>query len=439
MSGTTSPAVNTGTWHLVTYTDTGTAEMIYVDGVPETTTQGFTNGDLGNQIRFGIGGTGEADGNLVSNGSIGAINIYASALTGTQIQALYASNVAALSTANILPSTSPVTLTAASATLDLESVNQTLPSLTGPVGSALILGLGSNLTIKNTTSSEFDGSVTGNGSITEPNAGTFTLGGATVAYTGSTNVGSGAIFNLAAGSTGSIVARDIGAVTIASAGKITLAHSNSTAGRQVLVVPSLTLAGGSGAWTGSLDLNDNDMIVQGAGATGLAVINNEIQQGYHGGNWQGSGGIISSVAAGRMDHLTAIGVIQNDDGSHTGTAIYTRFDGVAVGDGDVLVKYTYYGDANLDGEVDGSDYTLIDNGFDNHLTGWINGDFNYDGIVDGSDYTLSDNAFNTQGAALTAQIAGTTAQLSGSSAVPEPAAFSAIAVIGLGMLTRRRV
>ena len=44
MSGTTSPAVNTGTWHLVTYTDTGTAETIYVDGVPETTTQGFTNG-----------------------------------------------------------------------------------------------------------------------------------------------------------------------------------------------------------------------------------------------------------------------------------------------------------------------------------------------------------------------------------------------------------
>ena len=27
---------------------------------------------------------------------------------------------------------------------------------------------------------------------------------------------------------------------------------------------------------------------------------------------------------------------------------------------DVLVKYTYYGDANLDGKVDGSDYSRID-------------------------------------------------------------------------------
>ena len=33
------------------------------------------------------------------------------------------------------------------------------------------------------------------------------------------------------------------------------------------------------------------------------------------------------------------------------------------GAGDVLLKYIYYGDANLDGEVDGSDYSLIDNGY----------------------------------------------------------------------------
>jgi hypothetical protein len=29
----------------------------------------------------------------------------------------------------------------------------------------------------------------------------------------------------------------------------------------------------------------------------------------------------------------------------------------------VLVKFTCYGDTNLDGQVDGSDYTLIDNAF----------------------------------------------------------------------------
>ena len=66
----------------------------------------------------------------------------------------------------------------------------------------------------------------------------------------------------------------------------------------------------------------------------------------------------------------------------------------------MLVRYTFYGDANLDGHVDGSDYSLIDNGALLHLTGWQNGDFNYDGVINGSDYTLIDNAYNTQGTAI---------------------------------------
>ncbi len=63
---------------------------------------------------------------------------------------------------------------------------------------------------------------------------------------------------------------------------------------------------------------------------------------------------------------------------------------------DALIKNTLFGDANLDGRVDGSDYTKIDNGFNSPLSGWSNGDFNYDGLINGSDYTLIDNAFNTQ-------------------------------------------
>ena len=63
------------------------------------------------------------------------------------------------------------------------------------------------------------------------------------------------------------------------------------------------------------------------------------------------------------------------------------------------------GDANHDGKVDGSDYSLIDNGFLRHLQGFSNGDFNYDGVVNGSDYTLIDNSFNQQGANLAAKVA----------------------------------
>jgi uncharacterized repeat protein (TIGR03803 family) len=82
-----------------------------------------------------------------------------------------------------------------------------------------------------------------------------------------------------------------------------------------------------------------------------------------------------------------------------GTA-YTTFDGVSVAPASILVKYTYPGDTNLDGVVNGGDYTRIDDGFVSKLTGWSNGDVNYDGIINGSDYTLLDNVYNQQNSTL---------------------------------------
>ncbi len=41
----------------------------------------------------------------------------------------------------------------------------------------------------------------------------------------------------------------------------------------------------------------------------------------------------------------------------------STFAGQPTVDGDVLVKYTYFGDANLDGVVNSADYLQIDNGF----------------------------------------------------------------------------
>ena len=64
------------------------------------------------------------------------------------------------------------------------------------------------------------------------------------------------------------------------------------------------------------------------------------------------------------------------------------------------MKFTYVGDTNLDGKVDGTDYSRIDNGYLMNLTGWANGDFNFSGNVDGSDYLLIDNADVMQGPGL---------------------------------------
>jgi hypothetical protein len=157
---------------------------------------------------------------------------------------------------------------------------------------------------------------------------------------------------------------------------------------------SVSVKFGKTAGTTARDLEGDALDISG---DDLRTVNSEVNQGYDNGSWQG-GGIYSSTAANDSGHLTAIGVVQNNQ---SGNALFTSnntFDGSVPGAGDILVKYTYYGDANLDGKVDGSDYSLIDAGYgsDGLLTGWYNGDFNYDGVVDGTDYTLIDNAYNNQ-------------------------------------------
>ncbi len=215
---------------------------------------------------------------------------------------------------------------------------------------------------------------------------------------------------------------------------------------QTLITTGLSIAGTTGAWTGKLDLTGNSLIVHGGD---LPTMTNQVAQGYANGTWQGSGGITSSTAAANSTHLTALGVIKNDNGYGTplygsGGTIATTFGGAAPVDGDILVKYTYYGDANLDGVVDGSDYSIIDNSYameqtgSGAITGWGNGDFNYDGVVDGSDYTLIDNAFNSQGVAMTASIASAVAPGGGTSAVPEPTSIFLLSAGAAGVLGRRR-
>jgi hypothetical protein len=224
-------------------------------------------------------------------------------------------------------------------------------------------------------------------------------------------------------------------------GTFSLGAEASNSNRQLLVAPyGVSIAGSAGNWTSKLDLNNNDLDIPGGS---LATITNQLQEGYNGGKWNAAGGIVSTSASNDPNHMFGLGAIQNNQG---GSQIYSVFDGYSAGATDILVKYTYYGDCNLDGKVDGSDYSLLDSAFladaskPNTVTGWYNGDFNYDGTINGSDYTLADNGFNSQGAILadavsTAQIA--TAQIAISSPVPEPAAI-AICVSSALMLSVRR-
>ncbi len=203
-------------------------------------------------------------------------------------------------------------------------------------------------------------------------------------------------FTIPANSAGSgITVYALSSLTIAAGASVAVAAPPTHSDRMVLSLGTLNLAGSPGAWTGKLDLTGNDLILHGGN---VSMLTSQIAAGYNGGRWNGSTGITSSSAAAANN--TALGIELNSNGS--GGTLVSSFDGQSIASGDVLVKYTYYGDANLDGVVNGSDYTLLDNGFNNRLTGWRNGDFNYDGVVNGDDYTLIDNAFNTQGASLAA-------------------------------------
>jgi hypothetical protein len=199
----------------------------------------------------------------------------------------------------------------------------------------------------------------------------------------------------------------------------------------ILIVPAgATFSIAPGA---RFDLGSNFLDFQNTnasqGASTLASVTGLLTTGYSAGNWTGNGGINSSVAAADSAHLKAIGVIINNNLYGTLGTLGT-FDGVNPGQYDVLARLTYYGDANLNGKVDGSDYTNVDSGFLNQsIHGWQNGNFNYDTSIDGSDYTLIDNAFNKQGLQLvpTSLIASAASRVAAKAASPSAVPTSEIA------------
>jgi len=104
-------------------------------------------------------------------------------------------------------------------------------------------------------------------------------------------------------------------------------------------------------------------------------------------------GITSSAAHADSRGMSALAVVLNDDGS--GNPLYTLFAGGTIGiDANyTIVKYTWNGDANLDGVVNADDYFLIDSNYIPQNPGWQNGDFNYDAVINADDYFLIDSAF----------------------------------------------
>ena len=129
-----------------------------------------------------------------------------------------------------------------------------------------------------------------------------------------------------------------------------------------------------------------------------AFLAQQIRQARNGGAWDMLG-ITSSAARDNPTHNTTLGLLLGSEFKFMNGATAT-FNGRDVSDNDTLIKYTYYGDTDFNGRINFDDYVRLDNGFNNHLSGWMNGDFDGNGQVNFDDYVLIDLAFNTQGQTL---------------------------------------
>ncbi len=404
-----STQVNDGNWHLLTFTNAAGTKAVYVDGVPDGVSQSaFNNTDTGSKIRIGFAPT-NVDGELSTNGMLSGINIYNSALSAAQIAALYANTFSANKP---LPVTTDLTI-ASGATLDVNHTTQTIGSLTGAAGSNILLGAGM-LIVNQSTNTNFSGAISGvNGSITKSNTGTLTLSGAST-YSGTTTVSAGKLLFTQAH-------QGAAAVSISSGAVLEVSANGTSSG--VSRIRSLSIASSGGDYTGKYELHDNDLVIDySASSSPYTATVDQVKKGLTllGGNGQG---ITSDTVDAQTLPGTMLAVVDNGDplisGAITSLSGYTIPNPAT----SVLVKFTWFGDSNLDGVVDGSDFALIDTGFTagGSLTGWVFGDYDYNGVIDGSDYALIDTGFISQNGTL-----------------PEPGMLSIIGLTAMGMLRRNR-
>jgi beta-glucanase (GH16 family) len=188
-----------------------------------------------------------------------------------------------------------------------------------------------------------------------------------------------------------------GGVTLTKAGTGTLELNGLLAGRVDLLAGTTRIVSDPAANrlarvtslnldpAATLDLTDGALLLD--SPNGHAPLVASLAAAYRAGRWDGAG-ITSSTAAADARHATGLGYADNASS--------------------LLIRYTFYGDADLNGNVDGADLARLVSGMQvaPGSATWAQGDFNYDQTVDADDFAL----FNLGRAAAT----------TAGDAVPEP-------------------
>jgi fibronectin-binding autotransporter adhesin len=285
--------------------------------------------------------------------------------------------------------------------------NITLNMVVTP-GSVTVNNSAGNYTIGGT------GGISGPGSLAKLGSSKLTLNTVNT-YTGGTTVSAGMLI---VGVNGAL---PDASVAINGAGTLQLG-----AGTGLAQMTSLSITGG-----GVLDVNNNHFILTYGSNDPISTIAAYIKSGYNGGLWNGAG--INSTAA-AINHGYGLGFA---DGADNVVA--------SLPSGQIEVKYTLYGDANLDGVVNGTDFGILAAHFGTQVSGWDRGDFNYDGVVNGSDFGELAANFGQQADGADVQLpASDFAALDAFAAanglmadVPEPASNGVVVAVVFSAISRR--